>query len=1130
MSNFYNILKKTFLSLFGLIILISSGYGQLSAPADLTVRAMDVERVMLNWTGVPGASGYKVLTSVDSVTFTEVLDVTDTIIIVANLMEGTDYDFLVTAYDGSGNGDAAVVEAITVTRKMELHFPLDATLGDTAITEAIYQDTLNFEGELSVMEAEETGIGVGAIKFVQDELAGINSYVPLTASIQKSTLGEPLMGRTISFWLKNESPSQYSVPISFGKRTGMAIAFKNDSIWAFTEQRVGDWYADGVGTAWGKDTNWTHIAYVYNEPNTELYIDGMLAASVETKSAWPYPAKWLFGGDKSYEIGAQVDPSVATVKFFNDTFDPGARNYFNGSLADLKLYNYAMSAGQIKAMVLPEAPASLEVKALGANDMVIKWSDVSGESSYRIEYSTDSITWTENKIVDADVSISTISGLNEETEYFIKVTPVSAMGDGNAVTLKAATIKKLMLVDIPFNELVGDSAIENRIDGSLDDMLYGQIEIVDSAASGLGKPAIKFVQDELGGINSYVRLYNTILPVTGSLTGRTISFWVKNNQPELWSVPISIEKRTGMGIAFKDGIIHAVTKHRLNSNGIDWVADSIGAPFKTNEWAMVTYVFDNPVTKLYINGQKAGESDGVYIANTGAELELPYPTFIQLQAGGDKSGEIGALLDPDAGMVQYLGDTWDPGARHYFDGMMGQLKMYNYALDDSEISSLYSELAVSVTGLMVQAKAPTSIQLRWDDAEGETGYKLEKSDDGETFTNVATTEANVMSYLVKGLMAATKYWLRVTPVAEGLTGSATVADSTYTGEMIVHFDFAELVGDTALENVVDGTLDDQISGQIDLSSVQDTVTINDSIFVFAGINKVTFTQDELSGINSYIRLYNTILPVSESLNERTVAFWVKNDNPGAYSVPISFEKRTGFSIAFTEDNMIHAFTKHRISTGGVDWVADSTGAVYDRGNEWTHIAYVFDSPVTRLYINGELADESDGVYVTNNGNMIDLPFATFIQVQNVGDKSAEIGAQLDPDAATVAYLNDTWDPGPRNYFTGSLADLQMYNYALSNEEIGNIRNSALNFLHLTGIGDNTLSNIKVYPNPATDILHIQGVQKCTVSVIDYTGKTLLQMNLNGENQINIGHLPEGLYFLKIESESIKSITRFTKMK
>ena len=54
------------------------------------------------------------------------------------------------------------------------------------------------------------------------------------------------------------------------------------------------------------------------------------------------------------------------------------------------------------------------------------------------------------------------------------------------------------------------------------------------------------------------------------------------------------------------------------------------------------------------------------------------------------------------------------------------------------------------------------INLSWtDNASNETGFRIERSSDGTSFTEISTVGTNVTSYADTGLSAATQYWYRV---------------------------------------------------------------------------------------------------------------------------------------------------------------------------------------------------------------------------------------------------------------------------------------------------------------------------------------------------------------------------------
>ncbi len=66
-----------------------------------------------------------------------------------------------------------------------------------------------------------------------------------------------------------------------------------------------------------------------------------------------------------------------------------------------------------------------------------------------------------------------------------------------------------------------------------------------------------------------------------------------------------------------------------------------------------------------------------------------------------------------------------------------------------------------------------------------------------------------------------------------------------------------------------------------------------------------------------------------------------------------------------------------------------------------------------------------------------------------------------------------------------------------------------------GVSDNAVkSNLKVYPNPATDIVNVSSNKKIeNITVIDMTGKKV--QSFKAGNQINVSSLPKGTYILQV---------------
>lgn len=71
----------------------------------------------------------------------------------------------------------------------------------------------------------------------------------------------------------------------------------------------------------------------------------------------------------------------------------------------------------------------------------------------------------------------------------------------------------------------------------------------------------------------------------------------------------------------------------------------------------------------------------------------------------------------------------------------------------------------------------------------------------------------------------------------------------------------------------------------------------------------------------------------------------------------------------------------------------------------------------------------------------------------------------------------------------------------------------------TSITSINFADVKIFPNPVRNELHIEsGEHKINrVEIVDLSGKAIYRFN-NSRNQINVSALPQGVYFVKIETE------------
>ncbi|MDB5322333.1 MAG: repeat-containing protein [Phycisphaerales bacterium] len=139
------------------------------------------------------------------------------------------------------------------------------------------------------------------------------------------------------------------------------------------------------------------------------------------------------------------------------------------------------------------------------------------------------------------------------------------------------------------------------------------------------------------------------------------------------------------------------------------------------------------------------------------------------------------------------GATWnnlDPAAANvhgYLDSTatVGHSYQYRvYALNDTDQSGNSNTAAVSVTpstpgSLSASSISASRIDLSWADVEGESGYVIERSINGTTWSQIATPGADSSSYSDTGLAAGTKYYYRIRAnSAVGASANAVAVNST----------------------------------------------------------------------------------------------------------------------------------------------------------------------------------------------------------------------------------------------------------------------------------------------------------------------------------------------------------------
>ncbi|MCT8340190.1 Omp28-related outer membrane protein [Flavobacteriaceae bacterium TK19130] len=83
---------------------------------------------------------------------------------------------------------------------------------------------------------------------------------------------------------------------------------------------------------------------------------------------------------------------------------------------------------------------------------------------------------------------------------------------------------------------------------------------------------------------------------------------------------------------------------------------------------------------------------------------------------------------------------------------------------------------------------------------------------------------------------------------------------------------------------------------------------------------------------------------------------------------------------------------------------------------------------------------------------------------------------------------------------------------------GETRNFSTN--GVLGLGDNTLTGVSIYPNPANTVLNIRNAEDATIQVYDVLGKVIFtKSNIGMEETLDVASFQTGTYFVKVSTNA-----------
>ncbi len=796
--------------------------------------------------------------------------------------------------------------------------------------------------------------------------------------------------------------------------------------------------------------------------------------------------------DVSGETGYKVLRSTDNVVFaqVGVTLAANAISYNDTSVSGSTLYYYkivatsaggdspASSVASSQPLQKPAAPAGLTATPFSATQINLAWSDVAGETGFKVLRSTDNVTFAQIGVTLAANTLSySDTGVSGTTLYSYQIVAVNGAGD--SLPSNTASSQPLQPPAAPTN-LVANALTPSQINLSWTDVAGEtgyKIERSLNAASGFaplgtaGANATSYSDTTVSASTQYyyrIRATNaagdspysntsgaatptgpTVPTVPGNLTATAASSsqinlsWIDTSSNETgFKIERSLDGTTAWALmgtvaanvnTYSDSnALAPATKYYYRVRATNLAGDSANsnvanattqsAPVSTSQ----TYIATGGVWKYLDNGTNQGTawratgfSDGTWasgaaqlgygdgdeatVVSYGSNASTKFVTtyFRKSFTVADPS-QVTALalrLLRDDGAVVYLNGT-EIYRSNMPTGTISNTTLASTAVEDNAFYSSAVSPALLLTGINVIAveihqadrtssdisfdfelkatlsgatptapAAPTSlvataststqIDLTWvDNASNETGFIIERSPDGSTgWTQIATPAQNVTSYSDTGRSASTQYFYRIRanngvgPSANSNNANATTPAAPSLPAPWVNGDIGS-TGATGSSTYSAGTF--TVSGS--------------GVDIWGTADSFQFMYQPWSGNGQIIAKVNSI-QLTENYAQAGVMF---RDSlaANAQQAAMVVTAQTSHEIGFVRRTSTGGSSSVTTTTGGFIWIklirngTTITGYKSTDGATWTSVGSATFSMGTNIYVGLAVTSRVPGTLCT----------------------------------------------------------------------------------------------------------------------------------------------------------------------
>ena len=369
-----------------------------------------------------------------------------------------------------------------------------------------------------------------------------------------------------------------------------------------------------------------------------------------------------------------------------------------------------------------------------------------------------------------------------------------------------------------------------------------------------------------------------------------------------------------------------------------------------------------------------------------------------------------------------------------------------------------------------------SVLLEWSASTEPdvAGYHIFRADSAGGPYNTIARNVTTLAYVDNTALAGKEYFYVIRAVDKSLNRSENSAEvsATATGARDI----------TTLLSFEDNLLDSS-------THLNHAAAVGNVTYV-AG--KIDSKAMNLTTTNPFIQLPSYVA----NHEEITIATWINWRGGSMWQRVFDFGNGDD-SYMFLTPRAGNGRVRFAIKNGGDEQQLNGTAMLGVA--RWIHVAVTLGKDKAVLYLDGVAVDESENITISPNDFK---PILNYIGRSQFSDPM--LGASID--------------------------DFRIYNYALSNTEVGILAGILSSTDEKTGN-----KGLTIRPVPVRDFLTIDypnGITKpTTLSVYDLNGKLLITQHqtFSQEVQINTTSLPAGIYMLRISNEDETLMQKFVVM-